>query len=136
MAKRRKTTVRTVAIQPYRPQAPIIRVQAPRASPKKHRHHRRRSGSTLSQSTIQSNAIGGFLYGVIEKNFGAQLPTLPLIGRAGSIALAAYFFGGNRGGIIADVGKAAAVIAGYQFGTTGKVSGLIPPQVQGLAAQV
>jgi len=112
-------------------------VQAPRA-PKAKRHHRRRAHhAVLNSSSMQSFAIGGFLYGIIEKNFAAQLPTLPLIGRAGSIAIAAYLMGkGRGGGIIADVGKAAAVIAGYQFGTTGKINGLIPPQVQGVAAQV
>jgi hypothetical protein len=90
----------------------------------------------MNQASMQSHAVGGFVYGIVEKNFGAQLPTLPLVGRAGSIALACYFFGKGKGGLVADVGKAAAVIAGYQFGTTGKISGEIPSQVRGVAAQV
>lgn len=139
MAKRRRTSTAIVRTVPYRAPAPIIQVRAPRASSgHRKKHHRRRgsNGNALNQSSLQSHAVGGFLYGIIEKNFGAQLPTLPLIGRAGSIAIGAYFFGKGRGGLIADIGKAAAVIAGYQFGTTGKVSGLVAPQVHGIAAQV
>jgi hypothetical protein len=137
MAKRRKTSTAIVRAIPVRTPAPIIRVSAP--APHKKKGHRRRhhssNGGGLNQASMQSHAIGGFLYGVIEKNFGAQLPTLPLVGRAGSIAIAAYVFGKGRGGVIADVGRAAAVIAGYQFGTTGKISG-IAPQIAGVAAQV
>ncbi len=141
MAKR-KTSTQIVRV-PYaapRASAPIVRIQssAPRASHKKKTHHRRRGSSqgTMNQASMQSHAVGGFVYGIVEKNFGAQLPTLPLVGRAGSIALACYFFGKGKGGLIADVGKAAAVIAGYQFGTTGKISGMLAPQVSGIAAQV
>jgi hypothetical protein len=136
MAKRRKTSTAIVRTIPVRAPTPIIRVTAPRTQHKKHRRrHHSANGGGLNQASMQSHAIGGFLYGVIEKNFGAQLPTLPLVGRAGSIAIAAYVFGKGRGGIIADVGRAAAVIAGYQFGTTGKISG-IAPQISGIAAQV
>jgi len=104
---------------------------------KGHRRHHNGEGAGLNQKTMQGHAIGGFVYGIVEKNFGAQIPTLPMIGRAGSIALGCYFFGKGRGGIVADVGKAAAVIAGYQFGTTGKIQGgAIAPQVHGVAAQV
>jgi hypothetical protein len=85
-------------------------------------------------------AIGGAAYGFIEKQF-PTLPTLPIVGRAGTIALGAYYFAKSRGGIIRDVAIAAAVIAGYQIGSTGRISGLdgdIAAQVSGggVAAQV
>lgn len=145
MAKRKGSTstqiIRVPAAAP-RSAAPIVKVSVPRAiaAPhhKKKGHHRRRShgdGGSLTQEGLQRHAIGGVAYGFIEKNFGAQIPTLPLVGRAGAIAIGCLIFGKGRGGIIADVGKAAAVIAGYQFGTTGKVSGIVP-QVSGIAAQV
>jgi len=89
----------------------------------------------MSVNKSGSLALGGFIYGYIEKTFGPQLPALPLIGKTGAIALAAYFLGGKHPGLIADVGNAASVIAGYSFGSTGKVSGLAP-QVSGIAAQV
>src|SRR6185369_8673877 len=71
---------------------PIIRVSAPRAAPKK-KHHRRKGGDGggLNQQRLISLALGGAVFGFIEKSFGAQLPTLPVIGRAGTITLAACY---------------------------------------------
>lgn len=80
-------------------------------------------------------ALGGFLYGYLEKNV-TSIPTVPVIGKSGTIALACYFLGGKHPGIIADVGNAASVIAGYSFGATGKVSGDLAAQVSGIAAQI
>ena len=88
-------------------------------------------------------AVGGAVYGFIEKKF-TNLPTLPVIGRAGTIAAIGYFLGrkggGMAGGIIRDTTLAAAVIAGYQLGSTGKISGDvdgdIADQIHGIAAQV
>jgi hypothetical protein len=114
-------------------------VSAPRApSHRKKKGHRRHSnGGSLNQQTMINHGLGGVVYGFIEKNFGKQLPTLPVVGRAGSIALAAYMLakGRSSSGIVGDVARAAAVIAGYQLGTTGSISGPVP-QVSGIAAQV
>ncbi len=147
MAKRKsksKSSGGTKTIIRERASAPIIRVSAPRAAPVK-RHHKRRGVShgsgkfgsatgAMTPTKSGSLALGGFIYGFIEKNF-PQIPTLPVIGKSGAIAIIAYFAGGKSAGIIADVGNAASVIAGYSFGSTGKVSGLAP-QVSGVAAQV
>lgn len=119
---------------------PIIRVSAPRAAPKKH-HRRRGSGGSLSTTKLFSVALGGALFGFIEKSFGAQLPTLPIVGRAGTITAIAYFVAkGKGGGIAHDVAVAGAVISGYQIGSTGKISGdmdgNVVPQISGIAAQV
>jgi hypothetical protein len=147
MAKR-KTSKKSsgVVVVRERTAAPIIRMSAPRSAPVKRRgrrrsggggHHTRMGGGAtgaMSPSKSGSLALGGFIYGYIEKNF-PQIPTLPIIGKSGAIALIAYFAGGKSAGIIADVGNAASVIAGYSFGSTGKVSGLAP-QVSGVAAQV
>jgi len=90
----------------------------------------------MTPSRSGSLALGGFIYGYLEKTFGASIPALPVIGKSGAIALGAYFLGGKSPGLIADVGNAASVIAGYSFGSTGKVSGQLAPQVSGVAAQV
>jgi hypothetical protein len=150
MAKRRKTATKSGTIVVRERSAPqTIRVSVPRAAPIKARRRSRRhhgggggrgigsGGATGAMSLNKSGslALGGFVYGYIEKTFGPQLPALPLIGKTGAIALAAYFLGGKSPGLIADVGNAASVIAGYSFGSTGKVSGLAP-QVSGIAAQV
>ncbi len=119
----------------------VIRTRAaPTKHHKKHRHHG--GGAALTQQRLISLALGGAVFGFIEKSFGAQLPTLPVVGRAGTITLAAYYFSkGKSGGILRDVATAGAVLAGYQIGSTGKISGdevlgSIVPQVSGVAAQV
>jgi hypothetical protein len=149
MAKRKKTAApksQTIVVR-ERQSAPIIRMSAPRAPAKKAPKRRRRSGGhsrsgsfggcatgSMTPTRSGSLALGGFIYGYIEKNV-PQVPTLPIIGKSGAIALIAYFMGGKSPGIIADVGNAASVIAGYSFGSTGRVSGLAP-QVSGVAAQI
>lgn len=66
-------------------------------------------------------ALGGFGYGLIEKTFPG-LPTLPVVGKSGTVALAVYFLGGNNE-LINDIGIAAAAIAGYSLGKEGSISG-------------
>jgi hypothetical protein len=119
--------------------APIIRVSAPRA-PKAKKHRRKHSGGSfgggLTTNTLVQHALGGAAFGFIEKSF-PTLPTIPFLGRAGTIAIGAYFLGGKRGGIMRDIALAAAAIAGYELGNTGKISG---PDYQygvhGIASQV
>jgi hypothetical protein len=90
-----------------------------------------------------ATAFGGFALGFINKSF-PSLPTLPIVGRSGTIALGAYLLGKHGGmgfnGIVRDVAMAGAAVAGYELGTTGKVSGDVDgdlaPQVSGIAAQV
>lgn len=83
-------------------------------------------------------AAGGFIVGYIEKTF-PTLPTLPLIGRKGTIAIIGYMLadkGGTIGGIARDAAVSASALAGYEFGREGRVTGDIAPQVSGVAAQV
>lgn len=139
MAKRRRAATRTRTItRTVRAPAPIIRVSAPRAATKKRHHRRRHSGGGSFQHTMVGGAIGGAAYGFIESHYGDKIPTLPFIGRSGTIAIACYVAArkGVGGSIVRDVGLAAAVIAGYQLGSTGHISGDIPSQVRGIAAQV
>lgn len=147
MAKKKtrtQTQNRAIVVRERSP-APIIRVSAPRATPVKRKRGHRKSGGggsrsigsatgAMSGTKSGSLALGGFIYGYLEKNV-TQIPTLPLVGKSGAIALIAYFMGGKSPGIIADIGNAASVIAGYSFGSTGRVSGLTP-QVGGVAAQL
>lgn len=146
MAKKRtKSRSPQAIIVRERSPAPIVRVSAPRATPVKHKRRRKGGGGggsrsigsatgAMSGTKSGSLALGGFIYGYLEKNV-TQIPTLPLVGKSGAIALIAYFMGGKSPGIIADIGNAASVIAGYSFGSTGRVSGLTPG-VGGVAAQI
>ena len=79
-----------------------------------------KSGGSI-QTQIQSMAIGGFVYGQIVKNF-PQLPQIPGLGRAGSVAAIGYFLKPTQP-LLKNACIAAAVIAGYGFGSTGTVSG-------------
>jgi hypothetical protein len=89
---------------------------------------------------LGGTALGGAALGFVEKQW-PNAPTLPLLGRAGTIALAAYFFGGkSKPGLMRDIAIAGAVVAGYELGKTGKIAGDdvlgdVSPQI-GIAAQV
>ena len=88
-------------------------------------------GRSVKGRRMMGIAVGGFAYGMLEKAFPG-LPTLPVVGKSGTVALAVYFFGGNNE-IINDIGIAAAAIAGYSLGSTGSISGY--DDGHGLAAQ-
>lgn len=74
------------------------------------------------EKSMQGMALGGFGVGLIEKNFGAKLPTIKMLGRKGTIAAAVYFLKPKERWI-QKVGLAAAAMAGYEFGKEGKVTG-------------
>jgi hypothetical protein len=103
-------------------------VSSPRAVT--HRRSRGHAGvggvGTLTPAKLLSMGLGGAIFGFIESKF-PNLPTLPVVGRSGTVAIAAYLFskhgGGTGGSIVKDVAVAASVITGYQLGKTGKVSG-------------
>jgi hypothetical protein len=67
-------------------------------------------------------AIGGAAIGMIEKS-GMNIPTVPMLGRVGSIAVGAYFFGGQKPGLLQDIALAGATLAGYELAKDGKISG-------------
>lgn len=136
----------------------IVRYRAPAAAkpiiirttsaPTKHkkrggRRHHGGGGGLLGGLSGGSGLIGkavphfvaGAATGYILKNFDAQLPTVPVIGKTGLVALAALYFGGGKPGLITEVGKFAAGLAGYQLGHDGKISG-DESEAHGLRSQV
>jgi len=122
------------------PPAPIARrrsrgggVRRRRGGGKRRRVSGGGSGGNI-QNRMIGHAVGGFAVGFIEKSF-PQLPTLPIVGKKGAIAIAAYMLRGHSP-ILADVALAAAAISGYQLGSTGSISGEYDDDVSGLAAQV
>lgn len=146
MAKRRRAaTAQIVRVPSFsRPPAQVIQIRSPRSTgaPKK-KHHRRRASASGGRSYLGA-AIGGAVFGFIEKSF-PTLPTLPILGRAGTIAVAGYFLSKRGGlgasGLVRDVTMAAAVIAGYELGKDGKISGddevgSLAAQVRGISSQV
>lgn len=101
-----------------RPQTIVVRSRS--APHKKVKHHRRSTAS--SEKVLMGMAMGGFALGFIDKS-GTSIPTIPLLGRAGTIALAAHFIGKGKPGILTDVRNAAAAVAAYEMGSTGKIAG-------------
>jgi len=102
-------------------------------------------GGALNSKNLVGVVVGGALLGWIERYYGAKLPSIPILGVKGSIAIGAYF--ANKQGIARDITRdvciAAAATAGYQVGKEGKVSGddiegddNIAPQVGAVAAQI
>lgn len=89
--------------------------------------------------------LGGAIFGFVEKNFGASIPQVPILGRKGTITLLAYFAARNRwgGALSRDAAIAGAAICGYELGKDGKVSGdldgdidgSVAPNVSGVASQ-
>lgn len=125
-----------VVVEP--PSRPIA--QTTRAAGRVTRRRRRSSGGggggygrSSKSKHLMGVAIGGFAYGIIEKSF-PTLPTLPIVGKSGTVALAVYFFGGSNE-LVNDVGIAAAAIAGYSLGKTGVISGGGYDDAHGLAAE-
>jgi len=116
--------------------APIVIRQTRAAPKKKHRRHHGHGGAQkVTQKTMMAAAIGGAALGFVDKQF-PTLPTIPMLGRAGTIALVAYMLSGRGGlGAIAkDVALAGAAVAGYELGKEGKISGAevmgsVAPQV-------
>lgn len=98
---------------------------------------RRRSRGVGGGSNIQNrmigHAVGGFAVGFLEKSF-PNLPSLPIVGKKGAIAIGAYLLR-NQSPILSDVALAAAAISGYQLGSSGVVTGY-DDEVSGLAAQL
>ena len=107
--------------------APIAR----RASGSISRRRKRRSGGRrkgrvgggTTKNVLIGSAIGGYIFGFVQKQWGAQIPSLPVVGKSGTIALACHFLA-PRHPIIRDVGIAAAAIAGFTFARDGAVAGI------------
>ena len=138
MARRKATATKASGadVVVVTPPAPPVRRRS--SSPRRRKRSRRSNYARVGgQSSSYKNrllgtAIGGLAYGFIEKSF-PQLPTIPLLGKSGTVALACYFFGGSHN-IVKDVGIAAAAIAGYSLGKDGKISG--DYDEHGLAAEL
>jgi hypothetical protein len=108
------------------PSLPVRRSSGRRRSSSKPKKRSRRRGGALGASLKTraiGAAVGGFGVGFIEKQVGDKLPTLPIIGKKGAIAIAAYFFA-SKSEIARDVCISAAAISGYELGKTGAISGV------------
>lgn len=69
--------------------------------------------------------LGGAAMGFIESHFGSSIPSVPVIGRKGLLAVIAYMASkhGIGGSISRDVAVAAAAVSGYELAKSGSISG-------------
>lgn len=103
------------------PQPIVVRPRV--VAPKAKKHHRR--GHSVAGGGLKTLAIfgaAGFVMGQIDKS-GTNIPTVPILGRAGTIAVILHFIG-KRNPMLQQAALAAASVAGYEYGNTGKVSGV------------
>jgi hypothetical protein len=108
------------AITHTRTMQPIV--VRPAAAPRKEKHKKGRRHHVSSEKALMGFVIGGFALGWIDKSATA-IPTIPILGKAGTIAVAAHFFGKGKPGLVTDLRNAAAVVAAYEYGSTGKIAG-------------
>jgi hypothetical protein len=117
LARRPTTMVKPIVIKP----TPVV------VKKSKSRKSGRRGGAMgglLSHDRV-ATVIGALAVGFLEKqNIMASLPALPIVGRKGTIAVAAYFLSdGGKNKLADDICTAALVLAAHEFGSTGSVSG-------------
>lgn len=120
------TKTKTKEIIKYRPRpTQEIIVRAPRAAAKpKHKGKGRGKGRQSSEKVLMGLCVGGLALGYFDKSGTTfPIPTIPVLGKAGTIAVIAHFFGKGKQGMVTDIRNAAAVVASYEFGKDGKVSG-------------
>lgn len=107
---------------------PIV-IQQPRAAPVAKRGGRRKGGggglSLSGDGGILGMGLTAAVIGMAEKaGLLANLPTVPIVGRKGALAIGMWYWSKHGGGSLArDAAIAAAVLAGHELGTTGSISG-------------
>ena len=86
---------------------------------------RRGHGATLFSTDRMEKVGAAFALGVLEKlEFVKNLPTLPVVGKTGTVGLVAYFMSdGGRNKLADNVADAAFTVAGYMMGSTGSIVG-------------
>lgn len=103
----------------------IVRVREPGTSRRKGKGHHKGGKRLSTEKTLMGLVMGGLALGFIDKpgSLPVAIPTVPILGKAGTIAVIAHFVGKGRAGIATDIRNAAAVVASYEFGSKGSVSG-------------
>jgi hypothetical protein len=125
MAKRSSHRSKSLARVIRAPKPIVIRTTKVVKAKRHHsrRHHGGGMGSLFSKDRLETVGAG-FAIGALEKMaFVQSLPSLPLIGKTGTLGLACVLIGGGRKGIVDDVATAAFTIAGYMMGSTGSIVG-------------
>lgn len=132
MAKRRKFTKsssRAITVRASAPKPIVIRQSAPMA--RRSTHRRRSSGGgaggaarALLSSERTGAMIGAALLGLLDKQ-GTALPTIPVLGRAGTVGVVLWYLGkSNHSPQLAHAATGALSIAAYELTKQGKIDGI------------
>lgn len=118
------------ALSLYRPSPkPIVIRTTKIVKHKKHHRHGHRGGGFglggLFNKTRMGIVAGAAAFGFLEKQaFFASLPSLPMIGKSGTVGLAAYLVSnGGKNKLADDICTAALVIAAHELTSTGSIIG-------------
>ena len=124
MAKRSKSRSLALARRPS-VKPIVIRTTKVVKAKKHHRGHRRHGASSILSKEHLMMVGTGFAVGALEKmTFIQNLPSLPYLGKTGTLAIGAFLLSdGGRNKMAADIATSAAVIAGYMLGSGGTIIG-------------
>lgn len=134
MAKRKSSTAMVLRPAQLGNQGPrTITIQTPRPivhqgghTKKGHKGGHRRSasagGSNDMTSTLLIPGAAGLILGWIDKN-QTQVPTIPMLGRAGTLALGAWFFRKHSMKYLPKLAGGFAAIALYEWQREGSIAG-------------
>lgn len=127
MAKRTATrAVQVYRAPPAQSSSPVIRISTPKPAKAPRRRSSGGAGGAQShQKNLVGVIVGAGLIGMLKKSGTLdKIPSLPVVGRIGALAIGAHFWAKNGGGALArDVSLAAGAIAAYQMGSNGSIDG-------------
>lgn len=118
-----RTRSRSRALALYRPAPkPIVIRTTKMVKAKHHRKHHRSSGFT--EKHRMGAIVGGAVMGLLDKS-GIDLPTLPFLGKAGTVGVAAWAVGKYmRSPWAEDLATGMLSIAAYELAKEGSISGV------------
>lgn len=127
MARRsaaRRTTSRAMVVRPIHMSAPrpiVIRQTRAVTKPK---HHRRSATREGGEKHRMGAILAGFVLGLIDKST-MNIPTVPLLGRAGTLGVAAWAFGKwGRSPWANHAATGLLSIAAYELAKEGAIEGM------------
>ena len=128
MAKSKTMAItRATFPQGARNQSITVRVPRPRAATthhKKTKHHRKHGAQGGFMDLVITPGVAGLILGYIDKgSLPFNVPTIPGLGRAGTLALACYYFRAKHKALPRLAGGFAA-IALYEWEREGSIAGL------------
>lgn len=104
------------------PKVQIVRVNSPKPVKRRGRGSRSkgRGGGGASMAMV---AGGGIVLGLLEKA-DLGLPTIPVLGKKGTLALGLWFIARQTGSPLArDLAMGMAAVSAYELGKEGSISG-------------